>query len=161
MNKQALTFLSLFSLILMLSVYYILLPPIENTLPVSEPVEQEQEPENKEADFDSMKSDLDERHNSEVAGYNAIIASTDSNIDQVSEALENIDMVNVNKELEKTLSKQVKDMGYNDAFVEISNKVIKVTIKKEKGEAGEVAKIINAIYASTNNSYLVEVKFIA
>ncbi len=159
MNKQALTFLSLFSLILMLSVYYILLPPIENSLPVSDPVEQT--PIEEGTDFNDMKSNLDERYNSEVAGYNAIIASIDSDVDQVSDALENINTINVNKELEKTLSIQIKELGYNDAFVEVSNKVIKVTIKKDKPEANEPAKVVNAIYASTNNTYLVEVKFIA
>lgn len=160
MNKQALTFLSLFSLILMLSVYYILLPPIENNIPVGEVLKESPTEVAGQTDFESMKADLSKRYDEQVAGYNAVIASSQSDIDQVSEALENIDTVNVNKELEKSLMQQIKDLGYEDAFIEIDNKVIKVTIKKDKGDSNEVAKIINGIYNATNNSYLVEVKFV-
>lgn len=161
MNKQALTFLSLFSLILMLSIYYILLPPMETTIPVNSSETVEQTTVDETVDFNALQSELDDRYSSQVAGYNAIIASSESTIDQISQALENIDMINVNKELEKNLTEQIKQLGYNDAFVEVDNKVIKVTIKKDKGEASEATAIMNAIYNATNNSYLVEVKFIA
>ena len=158
MNKQALTFLSLFSLILMLSIYYILLPPVDTTLPVNDIVQNENEDT---IDFSALKDDLETRRNNEVAGYNAIIASSSSSVAQITEALEKIDMVNVNKELENQLTTSIKELGYEEVFVELSDQVARINVKKENGTSEEVTKIINTSYQLLDSKYLIEVKFIS
>lgn len=158
MNKQALTFLSLFSLILMLSIYYILLPPVDTTLPVNDIVQNENEDT---IDFSALKTDLETRRNNEVAGYNAIIASSSSSVAQITEALEKIDMVNVNKELENQLTTSIKELGYEEVFVELSDQVARINVKKENGTSEEVTKIINTSYQLLDSKYLIEVKFIS
>ncbi|MBS5115209.1 MAG: SpoIIIAH-like family protein [Erysipelotrichaceae bacterium] len=158
MNKQALTFLSLFSLILMLSIYYILLPPVDTTLPVNDIVQNENEDT---IDFSALKDDLETRRNNEVAGYNAIIASSSSSVAQITEALEKIDMVNVNKELENQLTTNIKELGYEEVFVELSDQVARINVKKENGTSEEVTKIINTSYQLLDSKYLIEVKFIS
>lgn len=158
MNKQALTFLSLFSLILMLSVYYILLPPLDNNLPVNEIV---QDKSNETINFDNLKTELEERRSNEIAGYNAIIASSTSSVSQITDALEKIDMVNINKELENKLTVSINELGYDEVFVELSDQVARVNVKKETGTSEEVTKIINTSYQFLDNNYLIEVKFVS
>lgn len=156
MNKQAITFLSLFTLILMLSIYYILLPPLDETIVVNT----EEGIVEEGVDMDALQSDLNKRQEEEVASLNAIIASSDSSMEEISLALESIDMINIEKELEKNIASEVKTLGYEEVFIEVDQKVVKVTIKEETSNSSEVMKVMNTVYRCVDQNYLVEVKFI-
>ncbi|MFQ8593719.1 MAG: hypothetical protein ACLSAL_09365 [Thomasclavelia spiroformis] len=68
MNRQAITFLTLFSLILVLSIYYILLPP-ENTANQVSLNDQEV------SQIEMMQKNLDKEREDLISKNNAIIAS--------------------------------------------------------------------------------------
>ncbi|MFR2769441.1 MAG: hypothetical protein ACLTAI_14700 [Thomasclavelia sp.] len=72
MNRQAITFLTLFSLILVLSIYYILLPP-ENTANQVSLNDQEV------SQIEMMQKNLDKEREDLISKNNAIIASSKSN----------------------------------------------------------------------------------
>ena len=72
MNRQAITFLTLFSLILVLSIYYILLPP-ENTANQVSLNDQEV------SQIEMMQKNLDKEREDLISKNNAIIASGKSN----------------------------------------------------------------------------------
>lgn len=157
MNKQALTFLSLFSLILMLSIYYILLPPIDVVLPVDGQIEQNGV---EVIDFQVLRENLASLRDEEVASYNEIISSSTSSLDQISDALNKISTVNTRVDIEKKLTESIKQLGYDDVFIEISDQIARISIQNKKGTTDEVTVIINTAYNQLDSKYLIEVKFV-
>ena len=83
MNRQAITFLTLFSLILVLSIYYILLPPEGEASEVSVNNEELSQIEVLQQNLEKERADL-------ISENNAIIASSDSDSNKIAAALANI-----------------------------------------------------------------------
>ena len=142
MNRQAITFLTLFSLILVLSIYYILLPP-ENT--VNEVAVNNQEI----SQIEALQKNLDKEREDLISENNAIIA-----LATISEAKETA-------ALEAKITKIVNEAGFKNVFVEVENKTIKVIVDKKNASGNDANSIIKVIMEKTKNEYQVEVKFIS
>ena len=157
MNKQAITFLSLFSLILVLSVYYIMLPPassLDQDITVSEK-------ESETYDVAKMQEELDAKREEEVADSNAIISSASSTQSEVTEALEEIEQTKEARDMENQITTLLKDEGYTNCFVELSQESIKITIHQAEGSSEDAAKIISLVMEKTDGKYVPEVKFVS
>ena len=154
MNRQAITFLTLFSLILVLSIYYILLPP-ENT--ANEVAVNDQEV----SQIEALQKNLDKEREDLISENNAIIASSESDSDKIASALATISEAKETAALEAKITKTVNEAGFKNAFVEVENKTIKVVVDKKDGSGNDANSIIKAIMEETKNEYQVEVKFIS
>ena len=149
MNRQAITFLTLFSLILVLSIYYILLPPEGEASEVSVNNEELSQIEVLQQNLEKERADL-------ISENNAIIASSDSDSNKIAAALANISEAKETAALEAKITKIINDAGFKNAFVEVENK----TIKKE-ASSSDANSIIKTVMEKTKNEYQVEVKFIS
>ena len=154
MNRQAITFLTLFSLILVLSIYYILLPP-ENTANQVSLNDQEV------SQIEMMQKNLDKEREDLISKNNAIIASGKSNSDEIASALASISEAKETAALEKKITDIINNAGFKNAFVEVENKTIKVVVDKKNGKETDANNIIKAVMEKTNNEYHVEVKVIS
>lgn len=154
MNRQAITFLTLFSLILVLSIYYILLPP-ENT--ANEVAVNDQEV----SQIEALQKNLDKEREDLISENNAIIASSESDSDKIASALATISEAKETAALEAKITKTVNEAGFKNAFVEVENKTIKVVVDKKDGSGNDANNIIKTIMEETKNKYQVEVKFIS
>ena len=96
MNRQAITFLTLFSLILVLSIYYILLPPEDTANQVSLN-------DQKISQIEMMQKNLDKEREDLIGKNNAIIASSKSSSDEIASALASISETKETAALEKRL----------------------------------------------------------
>lgn len=153
MNRQAITFLTLFSLILVLSIYYILLPP-ENT--ANEVAVNNQEV----SQIEALQKNLDKEREDLISENNAIIASSESDSDKIASALATISEAKETAALEAKITKTVNEAGFKNVFVEVENKTIKVVVDKKDGSVNDANGIIKIIMEETKNEYQVEVKFI-
>lgn len=153
MNRQAITFLTLFSLILVLSIYYVLLPPETETNEVAVNSDELSQIEILQEELDQKRADL-------ISENNAIIASSESNSDEIASALASISEAKETAALEKEITKIINDAGFKSAFVEVENKTIKVVVDKKEANSSDANSIIKTIMEKTNNEYQVEVKFI-
>lgn len=153
MNKQAITFLTLFSLILVLSIYYILLPPTDNN--EIEVVQEEV------SQIDILQQDLDAAREKIINENNDIIASSSNDSQVISEALETIAKTKDLTSKEKEIVNKLKELGYTNSFVEIENKLVKVTIAKKDNSTSDVNTIMKTIFTILGNDYQIEVKFIS
>ena len=151
MNKQAFTFLTLFSLILVLSIYYIMLPPTSNEDVVT----------TTKSTITQLQEQLDKKRNDIISKNNEIIAKESSTSDSINEALETISETKNLGEKEKSIVAKIKEMGYLDAYVEIENQTIKVTVLKKDAAQSDASKVIKEILNLVGDQYQVEVKFIA
>ena len=146
MNKQALAFLTMFSLILMLSVYYVTLPPdsisvMEETDGSKEETnisdEQEKEEDtstskNEQTDSDKLQEEINQKKEEELLKQSSVVADANSN--------------------------GLKNEGYQSA-VEIHEGTCVVSIFEQKDDADLAKKIMNKVYELTNHKYLVELTF--
>lgn len=154
MNRQAITFLTLFSLILVLSIYYVLLPPETET---NEVVVNS----NELSQIEILQEELDQKRADLISENNAIIASSESSSDEIASALASISEAKETAALEKEITKIINDAGFKSAFVEVENKTIKVVVDKKEANSSDANSIIKTIMEKTNNEYQVEVKFIS
>ncbi len=148
MNKQAITFLSLFSLILVLSVYYLLLPPNETTVSKTlSPIEQ-------------LQSELNEKRESIELKNQEIIAKETSTTESIKLALTTIKENKEAAEIESKVNELVKNLGYNEVFSEIEGEIINITIVKTNATSTDASAIIKAVLNELGDNYRIQVKFI-
>lgn len=154
MNRQAITFLTLFSLILVISIYYILLPPEGDTSEVSVNNPQLSQ-------IEILKQNLENERSELISKNNDIIASSESDSDKIASALASVSEAKETAVLEAKITKIINDAGFKNAFVEVENKTIKVVIDKKKADSKDASEIIKTVMEKTKNEYHVEIKFIS
>ena len=152
MNKQAFTFLTLFSLILVLSIYYIMLPPVQDKEPVSK---------TQLSTIQQLQVQLDKKREDIINKNNQILAKESSTSDSINEALETISETKSLAEKEKTIISQLKELNYKEVYVEIDNETIKITALKKDANQKDASLIINKVLGIVGENYQVEVKFIS
>ena len=151
MNTQAFTFLTLFSLILVLSIYYILLPPVSNEESVIENL----------TTIQQLQQQLDQKREDIIAKNNQIIAKESSTSDSINEALETISETKNITERESQIVDKIKELGYQEAYVEIDNETVKITVLKKEATSSDASKVIKEVLSLIGEQYQVEVKFIS
>lgn len=152
MRKQAITFLSLFTLILVLSIYYLLVPPVkEENVSVSN---------EQSSTIDVMQNELDQLHENNISDNNDVIASSKSSEKEINTALSSISKTKEIMKKEKEIVNLLNKNGYKESYVEINDINIKVVVNLKKGTSKDANKIIKAIHKYLDNNYDVEVKFV-
>lgn len=141
----------------MISIYYILLPPLD--LQTALNIDTQNTVQEDLSSKANLQNEVNKQHDQEVASYNQIISSKESTIEQVADALKEIDQINVNKALEQQIKEEVEKMNYTVQLVEIKNDVIKISVQKQEEDV-VIPSIINKINELTQNKYLIEVKII-
>ena len=150
MNKQAFTFLTLFSLILVLSIYYIMLPPTSQNEVVQNDI----------STIEQLQNQLDKKREDIITKNNEIIAKESSTSESINEALETISETKNVTEKEKSIVTQLGELGYQESYVEIDNQTVKITILKKDATQSDASNVIKEVLNLVGDSYQVEVKFI-
>lgn len=150
MNKQAFTFLTLFSLILVLSIYYIMLPPTSQNEVVQNDI----------STIEQLQNQLDKKRKDIITKNNEIIAKESSTSESINEALETISETKNVTEKEKSIVTQLGELGYQESYVEIDNQTVKITILKKDATQSDASNVIKEVLNLIGDSYQVEVKFI-
>lgn len=135
MNKQALAFISMFSLILMLSIYYVSL---------SETPEDNRVVNNVESVMMLMKKQNEEKKESRVLELKQVLGKADSSEEKKQEVLNEIETIENNKKNEKAIMDEL-DANNIQSVVTIENNMVKVNVfelEKSKEKADEIMKII-------------------
>ena len=149
MNKQAITFLSLFTLILVLSVYYLVVPPIDQQANVQT---------KQLSKIEVLQNQLNENHENILAENNDVIASAKSSKKQIQEALTSIEKTNA--DIETDICQLLTDKGYKECFVELDDTHLKVVIKLKEATSKDANRVIKCIQGKYNNKFDIEVKFV-
>lgn len=165
-NKKSLWFLTLFSLILVLSIYYITMPS-ELLLTTNTSNLLNEEKEQEEVNIDVEESDLlvalrvesDEKMSSEIEELQLILTNADSSVDEKNKAYEKIKELNDVRGEEEKLEKQVKENYKLDAFIKINGNQIQVTINSSEHSNNLANNIMRTIQANYKDSKYITVKF--
>ena len=165
-NKKSLWFLTLFSLILVLSIYYITMPS-ELLLTTNTSNLLNEEKEQEEVNVDIEESDLlvtlrvesDEEMTSEIEELQLILTNTQSSVDEKNKAYEKIKELNDVRGEEEKLETQIKETYKLDSFVKIKNNQIQVTINSSEHSNNLANNIMRTIQSNYNESKYITVKF--
>lgn len=158
-NKQSLWFLTLFSIILVLSVYYIAMP--NNTLATLKENDINKETLNiTESDaLTSLRVESDEEAQTTMNELQSILLNEKSSLEEKNNAYEKIQNMNFNKSKEESIEKLITENFKLQSFVKIDKDNIKVTISKKDHDLVLANQIIRKIQEEYTNKMYITVKF--
>jgi len=170
MNKQSMWFLTLFSLILVLSVYYITMP---NELLLTNNSNFEVENVNGEVDEKEevnvtieqseavvvYNANLDETRQNMINEFQSVMLDITSTVDEKNEAYEQIQYLNDIIGKEEKIEQKIKEIYGVDNYVEINNSSIKVIAAKSEHDIKLANRIMSTVQGYFNNKMYITVKF--
>ena len=169
-NKQSLWFLTLFSLILVLSVYYITMPNellLTNNSDYTEKTNGEVEDEKTNAEVTitesetlvAMRVSLEEEREEMMADLRGTLASEDATAEEKNNAYEQIKYLTDIKGKEEALEEKIKEQFSLDNFVKIDNNEVKVVAIKKEHDSSLANQIMKSVQEEFSEKVYVTVKF--
>ena len=154
-NKQGLIFLTLTSLILVLSVYYVTMPTelllTNNSLYTNKEEKVSIELSNT---VSAMKSIHVDEIKEKVKELNNKLTNKDLSFEEKNNIYEEIQVINKLEAMEEDIESIIKKEHKLDNFVNIKNDVVEVTINSKAHDKTLVAKIISSIEKKYPNMYI-------
>ena len=171
-NKQGLLFLTLTSLILVLSVYYITMPnelllttnsSYNNTDEVNKNVSSNTDSVNvnisETKTIDVMRNILDEERLKSKEELNNKLVNSDLTMEEINNVYEELKYISKIETLESVIEQKIKNEYGLDSFVKISDDVVEVTVSSSKHDVSLVVKIIASAEEELENKMYVSVSF--
>ena len=168
-NKQKMWFLTLFSLILILSVYYITMPSelLTKAGKMDNSKVKTTKKINKEASTNVMESDSltalqvesDEERATLAASYNEILTNKNATVEEKNNAYEGLKEIKEIKAKEESLVKKIKNDLKLKSFIKIDGNNISVTIKKLDHDYSLANSVMRLIQKEFENKMYISVKF--
>ena len=161
-NKKNLWFLTLFSLILVLSIYYITMPDELLLTTNTKKVVKNNTPEitlNSSDILVSLRVDSDATMEKEIEELQLILTNADASVNEKNIAYEKIKKLNNNRGEEEKLEKLIKEKFSLESFVKINDGVINITIKSNDKGNIEANKIMRSIQETYDTKKYITIKF--
>lgn len=162
-NKEHLWFLTLFSLILVLSIYYVTMP--SDLLLSNQVFDNEKKIESVNLDIEesdiltSLRLDLEEEREDKKKELQTILISSESTIEEKNNAYEKISFINSVYGEEERLEKEVKKCCDIDSFIEVNDNEINVVGISNNHSKRLANDIMRAIQAKYDEQVIVTVNF--
>ncbi len=160
-NKQGLWFVTLFSLILVLSIYYVTIK--DNDLLALKTSEVSKEQEVVETTNSSILVSLrvkdEEEMMQEMENLQTILLDDTASLQEKNDAYNSLQTLNSNKGKEDKLEQKIKDTYKLESFVKIKNDQINVTIASKEHNSTLANNIIRTIQEEYEQKIYITVKF--
>ena len=161
-NKQNLWFLTLFSIILVLSVYYIALPekPIQTLMNNNESKSDRVNSTINETDIlAALRVENDEMVLRQMNDLQATLLDGDATPEDKNNAYEKLLSINLNKGRESTLEGIILREHNLKSFIKINDDVINITIVSKENSYGSANSIIRTVQAEYDEKMYITVKY--
>ena len=165
-NKKNLWFLTLFSLVLVLSVYYVTMPSellVTGNGKVNVNNKNNDKDKNvsvKESDIlTSLRVEADNQLKQEMDVLKQVLTNTDVSVDEKNSAFEELKLLNQLKGKEEKLEDLVKSTYNLVSFIKIVNDQIRVVVEITDTSASLANNIIRTIQDQFDNKMYISVKF--
>lgn len=172
-NKKSLWFLTLFSLILVLSVYYVTMPT-ELLLTGSNQYNTDSQEKKKETKkneneatvsieeseiLTSLRVEADEQMVQEMNELKEILTNSESTTEEKNQAFEKMKNLNVTRGEEETLEKNIKSEFNLEAFVKIDGDQIRVVVVADMLDNKQANNIMRSIQKNYDTKKYISVKY--
>lgn len=152
-NKRSLWFLTLFSLILVLSVYYITMP---NEVLTDDRLNEEI----KEVDLlTALRVESDNKISIEMEELKKIMNDLNVTVDERNNAFEQMKSLNITRGEEEKLENKVKEKYKIDSFIKITGDQIRVIVTGNKHDNVLANNIMRTIQEEYENQMYISIKF--
>ena len=168
-NKKGLWFLTLFSLILVLGVYYVVMPDEifeNNNVSVDNKKTKNVDKDNvKEVNkentsyIETLKVELDSERASAIEGLQEIINSSSKNTTEKNKAYEEMKSINDTKAKEEEIVKKLKKEFSLDCYVKQSDDKVEVVVDSKKHDVSLANKIMRCVEEEYDSYMQISVKF--
>ena len=163
-NKKSIWFLTLFSLILVLSVYYITMPSelLLNTNANYTSGENNETPTTTVEESTvlvALRIEAEEELLKEMENLQLIL-NGDGTIEEKNEAFDKMKQLNKNKGEEEKLENKIKEVHNLESFVKIKNNQIEITVKKDEFDSSLANNIMRTIQELYEEEKYITVKFV-
>ena len=164
-NKQNLWFLTLFSLILVLSVYYITMP---NELLLNQISSNLEEKNNQEEVEDvisqvtslvAMRVSLEEERRDLMTSLQATMTDEETTTEEKNDAFEQLRYLSQVQGKEESLERKIKEEFKIDSFIKIEDRDITVTAISKENDRTLANNIMRLIQGEYKNKMFITVKF--
>ena len=159
-NKQGLIFLTLTSLILVLSVYYVTMPNelllTTNSLYLEKEAEEEIEKVsvNETNTIMAMKTILNDERKEKVQELNNKLTNKELSFEERNNIYEEIKVINKLESMEEDIENIIKKEYKLDSFVKSYDDIIEITINSDKHDNLLAAKIMSSVEKKYNGMYI-------
>ncbi len=159
-NKQNLWFITLFSLILILGIYYISIDDEVESVLKSENNKVNEVIEIDESDLlVALEVENDEEKQALMEEYQDILLDSESSIEEKNEAYENMQKLNYNKSDEEKIKNLIKEKYKANSFVKINDNTISIVINDSKHDNEKANNIIRSVQELYTEEKYITVKF--
>ena len=155
-NKQSLWFLTLFSLILVLSVYYITMP--SEILDVEDESEKVVIAEESEI-LTALRVSSEEERLTQINDLRMVLTNLEATIEEKNNAYEKLKLIDIIKGKEETLEEKIKGEFKLKSFIKIDENQIKVVISETNHSSELANKIMRCIQEEFDEKMYISVKF--
>ena len=156
-NKRSLWFLTLFSLILVLSVYYITMPSellmttnnAQEETKKTETVSADTEDESESAELVALRVEAEEQMLDEINELKAVLTNSKATTEEKNKAFEQMQKINQNRGQEESIEQKIESEHKLKAFVKINGSDISVTIdstKHTKSLANKIMRLLKSFF---------------
>ena len=160
-NKQNLWFITLFSIVLILSIYYISIPNnlLEEYTSSSGDSNNTSEVVNESSILVSLRVQDDEETLNTINELNTILLDKNKSKEEKNTAYESLKSINETKGLEEQIETMLKDEFKYDSFVKISKDQINIVISSSEHNKDIANNIIKKVQSMYNTKKYITIKF--
>ncbi len=162
-NKQGLWFLVLFSLILVLSVYYITMPNelflTNNGEEITEKVDETVIEQEESEILTAMQVELDGERDKQIASIKESLNDSSATAEVKNNAYEELIYLNELKGIEENIESKIKKEFGLSSFVKVTNSQVSIVIVKENHDATLANDIIRLVQKQFEDKMYITVKF--
>lgn len=160
-NKQSLWFVTLFSMILVLSIYYVTMK--DDTLATIKSLDNSKDTQEVNVTSSSALVSLrvadDEEVLKEMEDLQTVLLDDTSTIEEKNNAYESLQTINTNKGKETEIEEKILKEYNLDSFVKIKNDRISITIGSNEHDAKLANKIMNTVQSMYEVKMYITIKF--
>lgn len=176
-NKKSIWFLTLFSLILVLSVYYVTMPnellltggsnytaaTKEKTKSVGKVTEEKDSKATVKTEeseiLTSLRVEANEKYTQELDDLKAILTNKESSTEEKNNAFDKMKTINNNRGKEEELEKKIKEQFTLNSCVLIDGTNINITANKDKHDTKLANDIMRLVQSEFESKMYITVKF--
>lgn len=160
-NKQNLWFVTLFSLILILGIYYISIDDeITQVLKTEEQSNETAVIEITESDIlVALEVENDEEKQALMEEYQNVLLDSESTLEEKNTAYENMQKLNDSTTNENKIKEIIKDKFKLNAFVKIKDNAISIVVSESKHDTEKANSIIRSVQELYDTEMYITVKF--
>lgn len=161
-NKKNLWFLTLFSLVLVLSIYYVTMPneifsdSVDNTV-----IENSTEKVSIEevSVISALKVEDDAVVMEEINTLKEKLTNSEVSVDDKNIAFEELKLINKNSSIEETIESDIKELCNCENFVKIDGDNVRVVLDSEDNSASTANNIMRLVQQEFDEKMYISVKF--